>query len=222
MKISNGQDLQWRIHLANFIISLIYVSFNLNSIFRRIYYLIGVLFVVAISWAGGKIFQNHFNILNFKLLVLVFMIALAFFNIKKSKTIIESSENDSGYIVFNIDDLLIISFCSFGSSYFEINFGVISCLVFLTLKKKIKIIELSNVVYFSMLLYSILNFIWYNMKYEIKFDESLEIFVFSGLVLGAIFSMLIKSKLQDKIITKIILISMLIYSVTLFFNNALV
>ncbi len=189
IKLTNGQDYQWRIHLANFFISLIYLIFNLSKIFRNIYYLFGTLIIVVISWGFGKVLLNHFSVTNFKIFFLLGMIILASLNVKKSENIVVANDVLSDVSIFNSNDFFIISFCSFLSSYLEVNFGAISCLVLITIKKKIKMIDLTNIVYFSMLFYSILNFTWYSIKKEVHFDTELEIYLFLGLIFGAIFSM---------------------------------
>lgn len=221
-KLINGPDILWRIHLGNFLISCLFLVFNFKYIFHRILYLFISLLVLLPTWLVGKFISSQYEFSNYKYVVILALIIITIFNLINVFSIkinpngtVDETEN----IKLNNDDLIFVGFSSLISSCFEINFGVILTSLFLILKSNLKIRSIANLVFFNMFLYSLLNLIWYFFKKEIVIFQNNEFYVFIGIILGSITSLVFYRNLNDKFLNKFSTSCILIYLITLFVSK---
>lgn len=165
---------------------------------------------------------NQYHIANYKIIFLLILIIIACINLFGTlgeKTSHKSFNNQDGSENLNFDDMFFIALSSFISSLFEINFGVIFVTLILLLKVKVKMKSLANLTFCNMLIYSGLNLIWYLMKREIILYQSKEIYIFSGIAFGALFTLILFKHFNDSFLRKISTSCILIYLITIIFGK---
>lgn len=220
LNAANLAQIQLQIYLANFIISIVFILSNFRFVTKNLFYFFLSLIIVTTFWVFGKIIDNQYPLTTLRFILIVGMCIIAFINLFQNKLFIESNLYEE--IDIDLYNFSIFAFCALLSSFLQISFGAIFLLFYTCIQRQLILKELLSLIYFNMVVTSLLNFSWSLLKRDLS-ELSSSDFVFSiPLLLGSVLAMFLWKKISKNFIGKFILTNVLIYFVLVLINKSLV